>query len=182
MRRPARTAALLVGALVALLAVVLALQVDNDPSLASGRLLGTRAPAFSGPTLTGEHLSSRDLAGRVVFVNFWNDWCIPCREELPALAAFWDAHRDDPDFAMVGIVRDMRSERDLRDYAFEQGIDWPVMFDPAGTAAIDFATTGQPESFMIDATGTVVGFQSGPASLEDLETMLAAARGEEVGG
>jgi cytochrome c biogenesis protein CcmG/thiol:disulfide interchange protein DsbE len=178
MKRPTRLAAVGVGACVLVLAVVLALQVDNDPSFASGRLLGRPAPVFAGPDLAGGTIDSRDLAGKVVFVNFWNDWCIPCRQEAPALQAFWEAHRDEPDFAMVGIVRDVRSERDLRDYAFEEGVAWPVMFDPGGRAAVDFATTGQPESFMIDARGVVVGFQSGPASLDDLEAMLAAARGE----
>ena len=43
-------------------------------------------------------------------MNFWNSWCIPCRQEEPALQTFYAAHRNEPDFAMVGIVRDDSAE------------------------------------------------------------------------
>jgi thiol-disulfide isomerase/thioredoxin len=182
LRHPARWIAIAVGVVALLFAGALAASVDNDPALESGKLLGKRAPSFAGRDLDGEAVRSSDFAGKALFVNFWNDWCLPCREETPALREFWEAHRDDPDFAMVGIVRDTRGEQALRDYAFEHGVEWPVVFDPEGRAAVDFATTGQPESFMIDANGDVVGFQAGASDLEDLETMLAAARGSPGDG
>lgn len=180
MTHPARWVAVALGSVVVALAVVFALQVDNDPSLESGKLLGEPAPTFAGDALGGGEVNSADVAGRVVLVNFWNDWCIPCREETPALLSFYEAHRDDPDFAMVGITRDVRSQQALRDYVAEHGIEWPVLLDTNGKAAVDFATTGQPESFMIAADGRVVGFQAGAAASSDLETMLAAARAAGV--
>ena len=51
-------------------------------------------------------------------MNFWNEWCIPCLQELPALKAFWEAHANDGDVAMVGVVHDSRiSEKGLDAYA-----------------------------------------------------------------
>ena len=167
----------MVGSLVLGLGVWLALGVTSDPSLESGKLLGKTAPAFSGTTLDGKAVSSTDLAGKSVLVNFWNDWCIPCRQELPALKEFYRRHKGEADFAMVGIVRDARSDRAIDEYAQSENIDWTVMRDPGDRAALDFATTGQPETFTIDPRGVVVGFQSGPSTVDGLEQMLQRARG-----
>ena len=76
----ARWIALAIAGVVAALAVVLALQVGNDPLADSrtSRSLGKAAPEFDLPTLDGHGVRSVDLAGKVVIVNFWNSWC-DCR-------------------------------------------------------------------------------------------------------
>lgn len=43
-------------------------------------------------TLDGEHIATRDLVGHVVVLTFWATWCEPCREELPLLSQYADAH------------------------------------------------------------------------------------------
>jgi cytochrome c biogenesis protein CcmG/thiol:disulfide interchange protein DsbE len=177
-RHPLRLAALGAAAVLVGLVVVLALNVGADPTLDPPRFAGEPAPAFALPTLDGGEVSSAALRadGRAVLVNFWNSWCIPCRQEHPALVAFWERHRHDPDLAMVGIVReDVESE--IREYVDREGVGWTVALDPGATAALDYGTTGQPETFMIAADGTVVAEQIGPASLDDLELMLRVARG-----
>ena len=45
------------------------------------------APEFTGTTLTGSKLSFSSYRGKVVVLNFWGSWCVPCREEAPILAA-----------------------------------------------------------------------------------------------
>ena len=62
-------------------------------------------------------------------MNFWNTWCIPCQQEHPALKQFYARHRDDPDFALVGIVRD-DTRRAAGQYAKAEGIDWIIAMDP----------------------------------------------------
>lgn len=174
-----RWVALATAVVVIALGVVLALNVGAaGPSTDSGRFVGSgrRAPAFTVQTLDGSTLSSADLAGRTIVVNFWNTWCIPCLEEAPALAEFYDRHRDDGDFAMVGIVRD-DSERSVRDYVVREGVEWVIGFDPRSKAALAFGTTGQPETFVIAPDGRVAGEQFGAATVADLELMLRAARG-----
>jgi cytochrome c biogenesis protein CcmG/thiol:disulfide interchange protein DsbE len=176
--RPLRIVALGVGGALVALVVVLALNVVADPTVDPPRFAGKPAPDFTLPTLEGTDVSSSALRGdgRAVLVNFWNSWCIPCRQEHPALVAFWERHRDDPDFAMVGIVReDVESE--IRSYVDREGVGWVVAFDPGAKAALDYGTTGQPETFMIASDGRVVAEQIGPASLDDLELMLRVARG-----
>jgi cytochrome c biogenesis protein CcmG/thiol:disulfide interchange protein DsbE len=178
MRHTARWAALGVGVVVAGLAVVLALQVGDDERQTRPRseLLGKAAPAFTVTAMDGEEVSLDSVRGRAVIVNFWNSWCTPCEQEEPALKRFYDRHRDDADFAMVGIVRD-DTDKAARAAVEERGIEWPMGLDPGGKAALDFGTRGQPESFAITPDGVIVGSQIGPATVGNLEEMLAAARG-----
>ena len=175
-----RWIALSVGAAVTVLAVVLAVTLGKDPLADSRRsqLLGKAAPTFDLPTLDGARTSSADLVGKSVIINFWNSWCIPCRQEHPALVEFYRQHVDDPDFAMIGIVRaDSRS--DIEDYVRDEGVPYVVAFDPGSKAALDFGTRGQPETYAISPSGVIVGSQYGPSTVANLEQMLRAARGSQ---
>lgn len=177
MKYPARWIALAVAAVVVVLGVVLALNVGNDPQAEAqrSRLLDQAAPAFDLATLDGAGVSSEELAGRTVIVNFWNTWCKPCHDELPALKEFWDAHEGDGDVAMIGIVRDDTTSR-VREYVRKRGIDWTIALDPESQAALDFATRGQPETFAISPSGRIVGYQLSEMNAAGLEAMLDAAR------
>ena len=180
MRHTARWAALGVGVVVVGLAVVLALQVSDAERQTQPRseLLGDRAPSFTVDTMDGDEVSLDSLRGRAVIVNFWNSWCAPCKQEEPALKRFYDRHRDDADFVMLGIVRDDENKA-ARNAVEERGIQWPMGIDAGGKAALDFGTRGQPETFAITPDGLIAGVQYGPATVGDLEDMLAAARGRQ---
>jgi cytochrome c biogenesis protein CcmG, thiol:disulfide interchange protein DsbE len=178
-RHRARWIALAVGAFVAVLAVVLATQVGTDPRADTNRshLVGKNAPRYDLPTLDGKQVRSSDLAGKIVVVNFWNSWCLPCRQEHQALVDFHRRHADDPNFAMLGIVRD-DTESAVRGYVEEEGVAYTVALDPGGRAALDFGTRGQPETYAISPDGVIAGSKFGPSSVDDLETMYRGARGQ----
>jgi cytochrome c biogenesis protein CcmG, thiol:disulfide interchange protein DsbE len=174
-----RWIALGVGVVVVLFGVVLALNVSSaEPNTNEGRFTGSDepAPAFTVTTLDGNTLSLADLAGKTVVVNFWNTWCAPCKEEAPALAEFYDRHKDESDFAMVGIVRDDTTEA-VRDYVQAEDVGWTIALDPKSKAALAYGTTGQPETFVIGPDGRVAGEQFAAVSVDNLETMMRAARG-----
>jgi thiol-disulfide isomerase/thioredoxin len=178
-KHPARWIAGAVGAVVVVLAIVLALNVGTDPEVDSQKnhLLGGPAPQIDLPTLAGARVTPDDVAGKAVIVNFWNTWCIPCQKELPALKTFYAAHANDPDFAMVGIVRDAQeSDAGIAQYVKDQGMGWTIALDPGSQAALDFATRGQPETFAISPSGRIVGFQLAEVTVPNLEKMLAFAR------
>jgi cytochrome c biogenesis protein CcmG/thiol:disulfide interchange protein DsbE len=179
MRHRARWIALAAGAVVAVLAVVLATQVGTDPRADTNQshLVGKDAPIYDLSAIDGTPLRSSDLSGKVVVVNFWNSWCIPCQEEHPALVEFFRRHAADPAFAMVGIVRD-DTEGAIRRYVDDEGVPYTVAFDPGARAALDFGTRGQPETYAISPDGVVQGAQIGPASVATLESMYRAAGGQ----
>jgi thiol-disulfide isomerase/thioredoxin len=177
-RHPTRWIALAVAAVVAVVAVILATQVGSDPraDATKSQLVGETAPEFTVRTLDGRTLSTADFEGKVLMVNFWNTWCPPCRAELPAVQQFAADHADDPDFELVGIVRE-DDRRAVEAYEPGQEIDWTIAMDPGARASLAFGTRGQPETFAITPDGVVAGAQIGPSTRQDLETMLDAARG-----
>ncbi len=178
MKHPTRWIALAVAFVVALVAVILATQVGNDPraDATKSQLVGKPAPEFTVRTMDGEKLSTADFEGKVLMVNFWNTWCPPCLAELPDVKAFATAHADDPDFELVGIVRE-DNRKAVEAYEPGQEIDWTIAMDPGARASLAFGTRGQPETFAITPDGIVAGAQIGPSTREDLETMLDAAKG-----
>jgi cytochrome c biogenesis protein CcmG/thiol:disulfide interchange protein DsbE len=176
-RHPLRWIALTVAVFVVAFGVVLATQVGGDPNEADSKtaLLGDVVPIFSVERLDGTTLTQSDLDGRAVIINFWNSWCIPCEQELPALKTFYERHADDDDFLMLGIVRD-DTEAAVRAHVSSEDLDWVIALDPDSLATLAFGTRGQPETFAISPSGRIVGFQSGPSTVGVLERMLDAAR------
>jgi cytochrome c biogenesis protein CcmG, thiol:disulfide interchange protein DsbE len=176
-KHPARIAALAFAAVVVVFGVVLALNVGSDPQedAKQSHLVGKAVPGFDLPDLAGGRLTLADIAGKSAIVNFWNSWCGPCLEEEPLLQKFYAAHKDDPDFAMVGIVRQDETG-DVRAYVKKNGIEWKVALDPGSIAALDFGTRGQPETYAISPSGIVAAAKYGAMLPGELETFLAAAR------
>lgn len=178
MKHPFRWIALAVGIAVAAFAVVLAVNVSTDPraDFNTSRLLGKPAPPFTLTDFDGTRIRSSDLAGKTVIVNFWNSWCTPCEEELPALQQWYAAHRNDADVVMIGIPRD-DIDGAIRTAAREDHMDWAVANDRGAEAAtIDFATRGQPETFAISPDGVVIASVIGPVRVRDLDRMAAYGR------
>jgi cytochrome c biogenesis protein CcmG/thiol:disulfide interchange protein DsbE len=139
-------------------------------------MLDKPIPAFDLPTLDGgAPVRSADLQGKVVLVNFWNSWCIPCQQEHAALSQFYAEHQHDGDFEMIGILRDDSASAG-RAYVSAHHDGWTFVSDPHGQASIDFGTTGQPESYMVDPNGVIVGVQRSAVTVANLDEMLAVAR------
>jgi cytochrome c biogenesis protein CcmG/thiol:disulfide interchange protein DsbE len=178
-RRPAHPVRLVIGAVGVVVALVVAVLVSGlgrssvfDPVA----VLGRPAPADVLPALNGGRIDLADLRGKAVLVNFWNTWCQPCQQEEPQLTAFAARHAADPDVALVGVVHDDTPEA-VTQWAGTHSTGWQVALDPDNRAALDFGTTGQPETYAISPTGVIVGKRAGPASVDDLERLLALARG-----
>jgi len=138
----------------------------------SGLELGEAVPDEPLPRLEGGGMESlADYRGRWVLVNFWASWCIPCREEAPALERFQRQHGG-PGFTVLGIdSRDLSS--DGRDFVREYSLSYPQLRDGDGEAADDYGTTGVPENFLIDPAGKVRLLVRGPITEEYLREEVA---------
>ncbi len=156
----------------AVLAVVGLLVFGLISKGASGVEIGDPVPTANLPRLEGN--GGESLAayrGRWVLVNFWASWCLPCREEAPALEEFQRQHGG-PRFTVVGIdTQDLSG--DGRDFVREYGLAYPQLRDGDGSVADDFGTTGVPENFLVDPRGKVRLLVRGPVGEEWLREEVA---------
>ncbi len=155
-------------AVLAVLAVVGLLTFGLLSKGSSGIALGEVAPTSPLPRLEGGGSGSlADYRGRWVLVNFWASWCIPCREEAPALESFQKRHGD-AGFTVLGIdSRDLSG--DGRAFVRRFGLTYPQLRDGNGDYAHDYGTTGVPENYLVDPQGKVRVLVRGPVSEEYLD-------------
>ena len=95
-------------------------------SLAFAATEGQPAPTIQAKLLDGTAFNLADDAGKVVIVNLWATWCAPCREEMPALDAYYRAHRDQGLVLVALSMDDPKDEAKVREvtraYSFPVGL------------------------------------------------------------
>jgi len=162
-----RTANLLVIAVLVGLIVVLALGFRRDPRDIRTAVVGKEAPAFRLERLEGTGtVALEELRGKVVVVNFFASWCVPCREEHPALVRAWERYRTS-DVVLVGILF-QDSVESGRDFVRRLGGTWPTVVDDRGRTALGFGVFGPPETFFIGRDGVIEGRHIGPIDEDTL--------------
>lgn len=142
--------------------------------------VGDTAPDFELPLLSNpnEMLSSEDLEGSPVVVNFWASWCIPCREEAPLLERTWRNYRDEGVVFLGVNIKD--ADVDARRFVREFGITYPVVRDLDQTLTSSFGVRGLPETYFIDDRWTFVGTLAGPETDDDQQgTVILGAISED---
>ena len=114
---------------------------------------GQRAPEFSLPSLKGTTVTLGSMKGKVVLVDFWAQWCEPCKKELPQL------DRLAKEYAAKGVVIvavNIDKQRENAERMVKQlGVSLPVLLDPAGSVAGTYDLPKMPTSFVIDKKGIV---------------------------
>jgi cytochrome c biogenesis protein CcmG/thiol:disulfide interchange protein DsbE len=178
-----RWAAIGVVILSVALALIFANRFGEDPNLVPSPLLGQAAPSLTLPLLDGSGtFDAAALDGKVVVVNFFASWCIPCREEQPDLSAAANAFAD-RDVVIVEIAYQDEAETALA-FLDEFGRSEAAVYlaDPGGRAAIAYGVFGIPETFFVATDGTVVGKAIGATDALTLGTTIdAVLRGERPG-
>jgi cytochrome c biogenesis protein CcmG/thiol:disulfide interchange protein DsbE len=138
--------------------------------------VGTRMPAFTLTTFGGETIESTDLLGKVLLVNFWASWCIPCEQEAAELEQAWQRYKDD-DVVFLGVDY-VDTEPEARAYLSRFGITYPNGPDLRTRISQAFRIRGVPESYVVAPDGTIVSVKIGPyASLDEITDAIEAARG-----
>jgi cytochrome c biogenesis protein CcmG, thiol:disulfide interchange protein DsbE len=117
-------------------------------------------------------LSDADLKGRVTVVNVWASWCVPCRQEHPALVEL----AKDPAVRVVGInYKD--SPDNARRFLRELGNPFAAIgADSSGRAAIDWGVYGVPETFVVGPDGTIRHKHIGPLQPGQMRAFTDAVR------
>jgi cytochrome c-type biogenesis protein len=110
------------------------------------------APEIELKTLDGKPYRLSDLHGRVVLLNFWATWCVPCRQEIPDLSAM---QRDlaARGLAVVGVSADDTAD-DVRDFQKVLRQDYTVVLGTSD-AKTRYGVVGLPKTIVIDRQGRI---------------------------
>ncbi len=133
------------------------------------------APEFSGTTLTGSKLSFSDYRGKVVVLNFWGSWCVPCRAEAPTMAAVASKYQPSG-VSFLGVdVRDTTAGALAFAHSFH--VTYPSVSDPGSAITLDFTArvpiAGTPTTLVVDRTGHIAGAVFGTVTYSELTAILA---------
>jgi thiol-disulfide isomerase/thioredoxin len=102
----------------------------------------------------GQQVSLQPYRGKVVFLNFWATWCIPCREEMPSLERLHQTYQAQ-DLAIISI--DLKEGADqVKAFFQKHGLSFPSLLDPNGTVFRDYLVAGMPTTYLIDRNGTLL--------------------------
>jgi cytochrome c biogenesis protein CcmG, thiol:disulfide interchange protein DsbE len=164
--------------LVALLFILLAWSLlhDEGGDLAKQANRGDRpaAPDFTLDRLDRDgKLQLASLRGKVVVLNAWASWCVPCKEEAPFLEQVWRSNRERGVVVLGLDAKDFRA--DARRFADRYGLTFPLVYDGPGDVVERYGVTGFPETFVIDGEGHVVRAFVGAVNGEDERAELRTA-------
>ncbi len=134
----------------------------KDPVIAAGEV-GSRLPDFSVKDLHGHPLSSADLQGRVVLVDFWATWCQPCKKEMPGYQKLLDRYGS-RGFVVIGFKFDtMRDMEDPLQFASKIGVCYPLAVGTEDVKQRFGGIEGLPTTMLYDRRGIlqtkVIGFE-----------------------
>jgi cytochrome c biogenesis protein CcmG/thiol:disulfide interchange protein DsbE len=160
---PASVAALAaVAALLGLLAYGVLSGGDKrgiDQAIADGKR--PAVPELRLPRLDGAgRTSPADFRGKVVILNFWASWCVPCREEAPMLER-WHRRIGAQGGTVLGVDA-LDATGDARAFVHKFGITYPNIRDAGGERLKPFGIAAYPETFVLDRRGRIAAAVRGP--------------------
>ena len=113
----------------------------------------TEVPDISFSDEGGRTLRLADFKGRVVLLDFWASWCVPCRVSFPAIDAL---HKELGARGFSAVAINVDEQRKNADSFLEvRPHTMPVVFDPKGRAAEAFTLQAMPSTLILDRTGRV---------------------------
>ena len=113
------------------------------------------APNVIGTDPDGNTIRLTDFQGKVVFVNFWATWCIPCRLEMPAMERLYREFKGQG--LVILAVNVQERPGPVRTFVRELELTFPVVLDSKGAAAMAYAVRGLPATYLIDRNQVIVG-------------------------
>lgn len=149
--------------------------VVDSPLLGTAPLLQRPVPLDVGDTLGGTRVALDALRGHVVVLSFFASWCPPCQSEAPNLETFaWHLHETHATTSLYGVVFD-DTDAAAAGFVHTYGLTYPVLEDPQGMLANDFAVTAPPVTIVLAPDLRVVDVLEGPTNARQLETLTARA-------
>lgn len=150
--------------------------VDSLPNLGNLAVEGEKLPSVMIHDAQGNRISTDDLLGQPLLINFWATTCVACKDEMPALARVHADYGDQVRF--IGLNQVANGDTALA-FAADKGVHYELMSDEDGEFATALQVATLPYTLLVAPNGTIVE-QKGIALSEDkiraaVDELLAAS-------
>ena len=150
--------------------LIVGLKIADKKTQLPSPLIDKPVPEFDLPVLAspGQKMSKESLLGKPYLVNFWGSWCVTCRAEHPVVTQLAELN------AVYIIGMNFRDDpTDAIDWLKRWGDPYDVsLIDADGSVSIDFGVYAAPETFLVDASGTIVFKHLGQLTWEVIENEI----------
>jgi thiol-disulfide isomerase/thioredoxin len=124
----------------------------------------------------GHDLTLGDFRGRVVLLNVWATWCVPCRKEMPTLDRL-QARLGGKDFLVIALSIDREGAVPVKRFYQELKLEkMGIYVDPSGKGSRPLAIPGVPTTLLIDRQGREIARKMGPAEWDGAEMVSLVER------
>lgn len=120
----------------------------------------TKAPEFALKDLNGKYVSIIALRGKVIVLNFWATWCLPCKDEMPSLDKLNSTYKD-KGLVVVSVSLNNSVNR-VKDFLEKVPVGFIVLLDEKSKVSRQYKVYSIPTTFVIDKGGFVVRKYQGP--------------------
>ena len=121
------------------------------------------APTFELKDATGAKATLADYKDKVVLLNFWATWCVPCRAEIPWFQEF-DKKYKDQGFAVLGVSMDEDGWGIVKPYVEERKITYRIVIGDEHVSTMYGGIDALPTTFLIDREGKIAAIHTGLVS------------------
>ena len=129
------------------------------------------APAWTLQDVDGKAVSSDQLKGKVVVLDFWDTWCGPCRSEIPGYVALQKKYAD-AGLVVVGVSLDRGGPQVVKKFVQDEKVAYMIVMGDDKTADAFGGVEAIPTTFIIDREGTVRFRKEGAMAHEEFEEIL----------
>lgn len=124
----------------------------DDPDIVS---IGRPAPDFTLPRLNGESVSLHDYREKIIFLNFWATWCLPCRKEMPSMEKLYQTLKGEP-FEILAVSIDSSGADVVAPFMADYQLSFPALLDTDAIVMRRYNVNNIPQTFIIDKEGVIV--------------------------
>jgi len=126
----------------------------NEPITADLLKKGEVAPGWTLPSGDGGTISLKDLQGKVVLLDFWGTWCIPCIKAMPDIQAIYD-HFKNKDVVVIGVSVEMEKIAKPMDFVHKKHFTYTIALD--GSKIVDLYKVKQfPTLYLLNKQGKII--------------------------
>ena len=108
----------------------------------------------SSNTAAASEFDLREFHGKVVVLDFWASWCVPCRRSFPWMNTMQEKYGDDG-LVIIGVNLDA-NDADAQAFLRETPAQFQIISDPDGTLAREHDVIAMPTSYIFDRNGKLV--------------------------